>query len=177
MTEIRVPRTPRSAFNKNRPASELLRNQVKQLEAVAERLPGAKDNPLPNATRVKTEGQVADFIRKVARVLNPEAAQQTAGAGAPPVAGAGVPAQDAPAASTAALPARQRRRALENAKATKNTRNRKGTKTKTKTKTKAKAKAKGRKKRTRKAVKPAPAARMRGRKTVSRKRAKRRSGR
>ncbi len=113
MTEIRVPKTPKSAFNKNRPASELLKNQVKQLEAVAERLPGLKDAPLPNATRVKTEGQVADFIRKIARVLNPEAAQQTAGAGATPVVGAGAFPQDAPAASATASPRRKvRRRAV-----------------------------------------------------------------
>lgn len=131
MTEIRVPKTPKSAFNKNRPASELLRNQVKQLEAVAERLPHAGDTPVPDAKRVKTEGQVADFIRRIQRVLNPEAAQQTVGAGAVPVAGADSPVQDAPAEGRRGRKGTQGRKSLRSAKATKGRKVPKGTKTAT----------------------------------------------
>ncbi len=80
MAVIKVPKTPRQAFNKNRRASELLLSQIRHLEWAA--LPASQRKPhqLPKGA-VKTEGQAADRIRQLTKMIL--AAKATAAA-APP---------------------------------------------------------------------------------------------
>jgi hypothetical protein len=69
---VEIPKPPREAFNKNRPAGLLLLAQVqhlrhglaKHLERVAALL--AKD-----VNRIKTEGDVSEYCREVMAVLHP----------------------------------------------------------------------------------------------------------
>jgi hypothetical protein len=91
MAVIKVPRTPAKAFNKDRPASDLMKSQIQHLEwairPAAERSP-AKVKKL-NRKAPKTEGEAAARIEALTRQLHP--------AGAP-----AAPASDA-------APARRRR--------------------------------------------------------------------
>jgi hypothetical protein len=99
MAVIKVPRTPAKAFDKNRPASDLMKSQIQHLEwairPAAERSP-AKVKKLTRKAP-KTEGEAAARIEALTRQLHPAGG---------PVA----PAPDAP-------PARPRRR-RQRAKAT-----------------------------------------------------------
>jgi hypothetical protein len=68
--KIAVPKTPKSAFNKNRLASGLLMAQLEQLETAAGNYPsatGKRRKPL-------TEAQVAARIHELTRSLHPHAA-------------------------------------------------------------------------------------------------------
>jgi len=67
--KITVPKTPKSAFNKNRPASDLLKAQLDHLEAAA-------GNYRPSAKKrgKLTEGQAAARIHALTRTLHPQAA-------------------------------------------------------------------------------------------------------
>ena len=74
MAVIRVPKTPKRAFNKNRPASTLLRSQIQHLEwavhPASERKPGQlRSRP------VKTEGEAAARIGQLTRLLHPDGAK------------------------------------------------------------------------------------------------------
>ncbi len=84
MVVIRVPKTPKRAFNTKRPPSDLLKAQVAHLEAAARSLtPGT---PLAHR-QPKTEGQAAKYIEKLTRQMRSAAEP---------------PAPPAPAASTPA---------------------------------------------------------------------------
>lgn len=72
MKFIAVPKTPKSAFNKNRQISELLRAQVNQ--AHAQLLDWIKHNVWQDPSEIRTEQEAADFVRMVSRVLHPEGA-------------------------------------------------------------------------------------------------------
>src|SRR5262245_33679969 len=65
--KINVPKTPKSAFNKNRPASGLLLAQLET--ATGEYAPAKK-----KAKKQLTEGQVAARIHELTRTLHPHAA-------------------------------------------------------------------------------------------------------
>lgn len=96
MREIKVPRVSAAAFDKNRPASDLLKKQVAQLEHVVAVTRGAGVGTL-SAKRVRTEGQAAKFIAEATRALNilPRPSQPP---GAPdPTPGAAAAAAEAPA--------------------------------------------------------------------------------
>jgi hypothetical protein len=67
--KIKVPTVSAKAYNAKRPASDLLRRQVAQLEHLVGRLPGY-EVPMP-AKRVKTEGQASTFITAITRALHP----------------------------------------------------------------------------------------------------------
>ncbi len=68
MADIRVPKTPKAAFNKNRPASDLLLRQVEHLEWAA--LPAAQRKPhLLRKHRKLTEGQTADLVAKLHKLV------------------------------------------------------------------------------------------------------------
>jgi hypothetical protein len=86
---IKVPKVSAGAYNAKRPASDLLRRQVAQLEHVVARVAGYGAVPTP-AKKVKTEGQAAAFIAAVTRALQPNVA--------PPAAGTPVPEPPAPVA-------------------------------------------------------------------------------
>ena len=82
-TVIKVPKVPASAYNQNRPASDLLRHQVEQLGYILQ--PTGKGNRLAaQAKRVRTEGEAAAFIAKATRKLLPEATSPAAAAAPPP---------------------------------------------------------------------------------------------
>jgi hypothetical protein len=75
MAVIKVPQPPKSAFNKNRPVSALLKNQILHLHEVEKRFPPAHhSNIYINA--IKTEGEAAAYIQKVTARLHPEGAKR-----------------------------------------------------------------------------------------------------
>src|SRR5437868_11363600 len=69
MAVIKVPRPPASAFDLDRPVSTLLKNQIRHLQEAEFRLPAnMQTNIYINA--IKTEGEAADYIRKVTTALH-----------------------------------------------------------------------------------------------------------
>ena len=68
--KISVPKTPKSAFNKNRPASGLLMAQLEHLETAS----GEYSPPKRKGKKPLTEGQVAARIHELTRALHPDAA-------------------------------------------------------------------------------------------------------
>jgi hypothetical protein len=74
MAIIRVPKTPKRAFNKNRPASTLLRSQIEHLEWAVRPASERKPRQLPRR-QVKTEGEAAARIEQLTRLLHPEGAK------------------------------------------------------------------------------------------------------
>jgi hypothetical protein len=107
MAVIRIPRTPMSAFNKSRPASELLKKQVEHLEwavrPASERKP---DQLAKSKSMIRTEGEAAARIEELTRLLHPE------GAKSPPVVTPPVvpPPTRTPPARTPKKRAKSRRR-------------------------------------------------------------------
>jgi hypothetical protein len=75
MTVIKVPTPQKGSFNKNRPVSALLKNQILHLHEVERKFPPAHhSNIYINA--IKTEGEAAAYIRKVTARLHPEGAKR-----------------------------------------------------------------------------------------------------
>ena len=70
VTKISVPKTPKSAFNKNRLASGLLLAQLEHLETAS----GEYAPPRKKRKKPLTEGQVAARIHELTRALHPQAA-------------------------------------------------------------------------------------------------------
>ena len=70
VTRISVPKTPKSAFNKNRPASGLLIAQLEQLETAA----GDYQPTKKKRKKALTEGEVAARIHQLTKTLHPHAA-------------------------------------------------------------------------------------------------------
>jgi hypothetical protein len=75
MAVIRVPQPPKSAFNKNRPVSALLKNQILHLHEVEKRFPPAQHSGI-YINKIKTEGEAADYIQKVTARLHPDGAKR-----------------------------------------------------------------------------------------------------
>ena len=67
MAVIKVPKTPKKSFNKNRPASVLLLGQIEHLEWAV--LPASRRSPLARKRQVKTEGQAAERVAQLLAVL------------------------------------------------------------------------------------------------------------
>ena len=68
MTIIKVPKPPQNAMNQDRPISSLLKNQIRHLQEAEFRLPvRAQTNIYINT--IKTEGEAADYIRRVTTTL------------------------------------------------------------------------------------------------------------
>lgn len=65
MATIKIPKTPPSAYNENRPASDLLRAHVQNLEIAVR---GAQTKTV--ATPTMTEAEAARYIRELARQLH-----------------------------------------------------------------------------------------------------------
>jgi hypothetical protein len=81
VTIIKVPKTPKSAFDKNRPASSLLQAQIEHLEAAV----GLYQPPRKRAARKprqRTEGEAAAYIGELTRKLHPQIASPVAPPGA-----------------------------------------------------------------------------------------------
>jgi hypothetical protein len=75
MAVIKVPKPPQSAFDKNRPVSALLRNQILHLHEVERKFPPSRHSGI-YINEIKTEGEAADYIRKVTARLHPEGAKR-----------------------------------------------------------------------------------------------------
>ena len=69
MAVIKVPRPPQSAVDKDRPMSALLRSQIEHLQEAEFRLP-AKHQTNIYINAVKTEGEAADYIRRVTEAVH-----------------------------------------------------------------------------------------------------------
>jgi hypothetical protein len=61
MALIHVPRPPKSAYNPNRKASALLRNQVEHMHLAERRLPERYRTKI-YVNAIRTEGEVAEYI-------------------------------------------------------------------------------------------------------------------
>jgi hypothetical protein len=86
MKTVKVPKTPASAFNPGRPASDLLRWKVEQLHAALAALDPSRSPRAPRRRRRMTEGAAAREIEALTRRLVPalaaaQAAARTPGAG------------------------------------------------------------------------------------------------
>jgi hypothetical protein len=68
--KIKVPKTPKSAFNKYRPASDLLKAQLEHLEAAAGKYPDERPTGR-RAVKVLTEEDVATRIHALTRARHP----------------------------------------------------------------------------------------------------------
>jgi len=68
---VRIPKMPATAFNKNRPVSDLLWNQVEHLAAVV------KKDIDEERRSIRTEGQASLFIKKYTALLHPRGSKRT----------------------------------------------------------------------------------------------------
>jgi hypothetical protein len=115
MAKIKVPTTPKSAFNPKRPPSGLIQAQIQHLEAAA----GLYQVGTARRSKVRTEGAAADYIAQLTAQIYQRAGAQ---AGpelavpqpAPPIAGTATPTSTTrrrttePQSSTKAAPKRRR---------------------------------------------------------------------
>ena len=69
MVLIPVPKPPKSAINPDRPVSKLLRNQMEHLQKAEFRLP-VKQQTNTYINAIKTEGEAADYIRRVTQAIH-----------------------------------------------------------------------------------------------------------
>ncbi len=84
MVLIPVPKPPKSAMDRNRPVSKLLRNQMEHLQRAEFRLPiKQQTNIYINA--IKTEGEAADYIRRVTHAIHDAHGVEPTGAAPGPV--------------------------------------------------------------------------------------------
>jgi len=107
--QIKIPKTPISAFNKKRRVSNLLKFQIEHLEAAAYKSAA----PQQKRTRPRNEGQAAAYIERLTKQLHPD--------GARPLVADARPVR--PAARRTARPAKKRATAR---KTTRASRKRKG---------------------------------------------------
>jgi hypothetical protein len=77
LTVISVAKPPASAFNPNRPLSDLIKAQIIHLQEAEKRLPVRRQtNVYINA--IETEGEAADYIGKVTAALHAAHAKRIA---------------------------------------------------------------------------------------------------
>ena len=69
MVLIPVPKPPKSAMNPDRPVSTLLKNQMLHLQEAEFRLPVKMQTNI-YINGIKTEGEAADYIRRVTEALH-----------------------------------------------------------------------------------------------------------
>ena len=73
MSVVHVPRPPKSAMNKHRRISDLIRKQIVHLSHVEKNLPGERAGIDPGS--IKTEGEAARYIEQVTARLHPAGAR------------------------------------------------------------------------------------------------------
>jgi hypothetical protein len=71
MAVIKVPKPQEGSFNKNRPVSALLKNQILHLHEVERKFPPSQHSGI-YINAIKTEGEAAAYIKKVTARLHPE---------------------------------------------------------------------------------------------------------
>lgn len=69
MVLIPVPKPPKSAMNPDRPVSTLLKSQIEYLQEAEFRLPVKRQTNI-YINNIKTEGEAADYIRRVTQALH-----------------------------------------------------------------------------------------------------------
>jgi hypothetical protein len=69
MPLIHVPRPPKNSFDPARPVSALLKAQVEYLEAAELKLPARYQSEI-YANAIKTEGEAADYVRRVTEAIH-----------------------------------------------------------------------------------------------------------
>jgi hypothetical protein len=77
---VEIPKPPRDAFNKNRPAGRLLLDQTlhlrhglaKHLEKVSRHLGRVAAVLAIDVGTIRTEGEVSDYAKKVMAILHPQ---------------------------------------------------------------------------------------------------------
>lgn len=74
MAVIKVPKPAQGSFNKNRPVSALLRNQILHLQEVERKFPPSRHSGI-YINEIKKEGEAAAYIRKVTARLHPQGAK------------------------------------------------------------------------------------------------------
>jgi hypothetical protein len=88
MAIIKIPRPPASAVDKDRPVSSLLRSHLEHMQEAEFRLPAKmQTNVYINA--IKTEGEAAEYIRKVTERLHASHGSQLHATKASPARGRG----------------------------------------------------------------------------------------
>ena len=75
MAVIKVPKPAQGSFNKNRPVSALLRNQILHMHEVERKFPPSRHSGV-YINEIRTEGEAADYIQKVTARLHPEGAKR-----------------------------------------------------------------------------------------------------
>jgi hypothetical protein len=70
MVKIVVPKPAKGSFNKDRPASDLLKSQIKHLHALEKSLPHRLQTGR-NVEEIKTEGDASAYINKITSRLHP----------------------------------------------------------------------------------------------------------
>lgn len=70
MAKIVVPRPAKGSFNKERPASDLLKSQVKHLYELEKNLPHRLQTG-KNVDEIKTEGDASSYVRTITSRLHP----------------------------------------------------------------------------------------------------------
>jgi hypothetical protein len=75
---VSVPKTPKESYNPDRPASSLLRAQVLHLyEALKWHMAEVQAAVAINPRRLRTEGEVSDYAKKVSRILHPHVVKRS----------------------------------------------------------------------------------------------------
>jgi hypothetical protein len=70
MVKIVVPKPAKGSFNKERPASDLLKSQIKHLHALEQSLPHRLQTGR-NVEEIKTESDASAYIKKITSRLHP----------------------------------------------------------------------------------------------------------
>lgn len=123
---IRVGAPPKTAFNQDRPISDLIRSQVEHLKHVEERLTAKQRRTIPTGA-IKTEAEAARYIAAMTAVLQSAARAEEAAEVSPKVKSIQSPSKKAAQKHSKKLPAAGRELALAasadgNKKAAKQTR-------------------------------------------------------
>jgi hypothetical protein len=71
---VSIPQPDPASYNPNRPASQLLLDQVKHLNAAEQKLPAAQQTGM-DISKIRTEAQASAYIKSVTAKLHPAAAK------------------------------------------------------------------------------------------------------
>jgi hypothetical protein len=69
---IKVPKTPKSAYDPDRPISELVKNQIRHMQAAEQSLPAESRSLMPVAA-ITTERDASAYLQHVTEQLHPAA--------------------------------------------------------------------------------------------------------
>ncbi len=67
---VKVPKTPKNAYDPDRPISDLVKNQIRYMQAAEQSLPTASRSLMPVAA-ITTERDASQYIQQVTQQLHP----------------------------------------------------------------------------------------------------------